>query len=78
MYTKWNILLACCESEYEVINSRGPKSSSGYTGVTMNGCKFRSVIYIDGKQVYLGAFGSAEEASKAHQVARMNKILNNY
>ena len=78
MFTNWDVLLACCESEYEVLKAcnRCPKPSSGYTGVSCTlQDKWRSVIYIGGKQLYLGVFDSREEAYRAHCIARMNKIL---
>lgn len=78
MLTNWDIFLACCESEYQVLNAsnRGPRSSSGYTGVSSTlQCKWRSVIYIQGKQIYLGIFNSPEEAFRAHRIARINNIL---
>ena len=76
-YSKWEILLACCKSEYEIVNSkRGSKSSTGFRGVSMYGKRWKSVIYVNNKQIYLGSFGSPEEAYLAYQKSRINKILN--
>jgi len=44
-YSRWEILLACCKSEYEIVNSkRGIKPSTGFKGVSVYGKRWRSVI----------------------------------
>ena len=76
-YSKWEILLACCKSEYEIVNNkRGSEPSTGFRGVSVYGKRWKSVIYVNNKQIYLGSFGSPEEAYLAYQKSRMNKILN--
>ena len=76
-YSNWEILLACCKSEYEIVNSKQRiKSSSGFKGVSVYGKRWRSVIYINNKQIYLGSFGSPEEAYLAYQNSRIKQILN--
>ena len=76
-YSKWEILLACCKFEYEIVNSkRGIKHSTGFKGVSVYGKRWRSVIYINNKQIYLGSFGSPEEAYLAYQNSRIKQILN--
>ena len=75
-YSKWEILLACCKSEYEIVNSkRGIKPSTGFRGVSVYGKRWKSVIYVNNKQIYLGSFGSPEEAYLAYQKSRIKKIL---
>ena len=74
--SKWEILLACCKSEYEIIKQRGSKPSSGLRGVSIYGKRWRSVIYVNKKQFFLGLFGSPEEAYLVYQKSRINQILN--
>ena len=75
--SKWEILLACCESEHEIVNrKRGTVPSTGYRGVSLYGKRWRSVIYVKKKQVYLGAFTSPHEAYIKYQYTRINQILN--
>jgi len=74
--SKWEILLACCKSEYEIIKKKGIKPSSGLRGVSIYKKRWRSVIYVNKKQFFLGTFGSPEEAYLVYQKSRINQILN--
>ena len=54
--------------------SKNAKNKVGYTGVQKARKKYTSKIYINNKQIYLGTFETAEEASQAYQ-KELKKIL---
>ena len=66
-------LLKVVEAELRLLNhnsNRGPPGASIYKGVCVTrGDKWRSVIYVDGRQLYLGTFESEVEAAKEYDFA---------
>ena len=51
------------------LNNMRPKGKSGYKGVSQIGGRFRARIYPNNKQIILGNFDTAEEASEAYKKA---------
>lgn len=66
-------LLKVVETELRLLNDnsqRGPPGASVYKGVCVTrGDKWRSVIYVNGRQRYLGTFSSEVEAAKIYDLA---------
>jgi len=66
-------LLKVVETELRLLNDnsvRGPPGASVYKGVCVTrGDKWRSVIYVKGRQRYLGTFSSEVEAAKIYDLA---------
>jgi hypothetical protein len=60
--------------EENVQNQRRPKRQNkvGYLGVSQLRGKYRATIVVAGKQIYLGAFDSPEEAQEAYIRAKRN------
>jgi hypothetical protein len=60
---KWENLREATNSENQ-FNRAGnrKKTVAGYKGVTPSGSKFKAIITIKGKHIYLGSFETAEEA----------------
>jgi hypothetical protein len=60
--------------EGNVQNQRRPKRQNkvGYLGVSQFRGKYRATIVVAGKQIYLGAFDSPEEAQEAYTRAKRN------
>ena len=67
-----DFLIIVAENELKLLSKsrRGPLGASLYKGVcvTRNG-KWRSVIYINGRQRYLGVFKTEVEAAKVYDTA---------
>lgn len=76
-WSKMNNLLKVVNSEIstEKLGGRGPKGVSGYKGVcsTRNNT-WRSVVYVDKKQVYLGMYDSPFDAAIAYDRYVMNFV----
>lgn len=53
-------------------NRRLSKSSTGVVGVTLKGGKYRADITVSGKQIYLGVFGTLEQAAGARRSASVH------
>lgn len=70
---KMDNLLKVVETELRLLNyhsRRGPVGASVYKGVCVTrGDKWRSVIYVNGRQLYLGTFNSEVEAAKEYDLA---------
>ena len=66
----WYKLLSVCENEYSRVTHNGPPGKSIYKGVcSCRDNRWRVVIYVNSKQVYIGTFDCEIEAAKAYEVA---------
>lgn len=73
-YPKWNGLLQVTSVEFERVNkrnmsSRGPIGRSKYKGVcqTRNNA-WRTIIYKNGSQIYVGVYDNEYDAAKAYDL----------
>lgn len=59
----------------QLCNQRARPNPTGYTGVhkNRNGIGYYCVIRLEGKQTYLGAFKTAEQASLVYQKAKLER-----
>ncbi|MFZ4543123.1 MAG: Pathogenesis-related transcriptional factor and ERF protein [Saprospiraceae bacterium] len=53
-------------SKATMSRQRKTRSTSGYTGVSKDGTKFRAVIAVNRKHIHLGMFETAEDAAAAY------------
>jgi len=65
----WSNLLTVCESEYTRVKHSGPAGKSVYKGVCSFRDRWRVIIYVESKQVYIGAFDCEIEAAQVYEVA---------
>jgi len=74
----WYKLLTVCENEYSRVKHTGPTGKSIYKGVCSFGDRWRVVIYVSSKQVYIGTFDCENEAAQVYEVASHHlKLLKN-
>lgn len=80
---RWRNLIECSQGDnLQNIHKVKSTSTTGYTGVHRYKDKFIAKINIDGKQIHLGEFDTAEDASTAYKNAKVihhqyyNKINN--
>lgn len=53
---------------------RQQQHSNGYRGVSKDGDKYRSVLYDEGKRIYLGVFNTELEAAEAYDEASYRRF----
>lgn len=71
---KWDNLRIATRSQNSANAGASKRNKTGFRGVAQErGGKFRANIFLDGRQTYLGAFDTAEEASEAYQAALKQK-----
>lgn len=61
-----------CTNKQNHQNRKKPRkdSKSGFLGVNKNGASWQARIKVDGKEIYLGRYSSAEEAHEAYLLAK--------
>lgn len=65
----WTNLREATHSQNKANRTRQKNNVSGLKGVTFHQGKWRSAIYVDGQQIYLGSFETKQEAAKSYQTA---------
>jgi hypothetical protein len=63
---RWKNIRECTRAENSANKPASILSQTGYRGVTPLGDKFRAKIGVNGKQIHLGVFDTAEAAAEAY------------